>query len=81
MVEAYLELLHAAWDGEGGAVLLHVHRLLLLRLPCLLLQHRLADLQQQGLRERGGESSEQRTTGLPVTDDVDDEVKSSSIVI
>lgn len=80
-VEVYLELLHAAWDGEGGAVLLHVHSLLLLRLPCLLLQHRLTDLQQQALRGRGGESSEQRTAGLPVTDDDDDEVKSSSIVI
>ncbi len=46
VLEVYLELLHAAWDGEGGAAVLHVLRLLLLGLLCLLLQHRLADLQQ-----------------------------------
>ena len=46
----YLELLHAAWDRQGRAVLLHVLRLLLLGFLRLLLQHRLANLQQQALR-------------------------------
>ena len=54
VVEVYLEVLHGAGDGEVGAVLLHVLRLLLLGLPRLLLQHRLSDLQQQTLRGRGG---------------------------
>lgn len=71
-VEAYLELLHGAGDGEGGAVLLRVLCLLLLGLPRRLLQHCLADLQQQVLGGRGGDSSEQRTAGLPGSDDHDD---------
>lgn len=52
VVDVYLELLRAAWYGEGRAVLLHVLHLLLFGLPRLLLQHRLADLQQQALRGR-----------------------------
>lgn len=67
VVEVYLELRHAAWDGEGGAVLLHVLHLLLLGLLGLLLQHHRADLQQQALRGGGGGREfrhEHHTTGL-----------------
>lgn len=47
--QVYLERLHAVWDGEGGALVLQVHPLLLSRLLCLLFQHGHTDLQQQAL--------------------------------
>lgn len=49
----YLELLHAACDGKGRALLLHVLHLLLGDLLCFLLQHGLTNLQQQVLRGGG----------------------------
>lgn len=50
LIFVYLERLHAVWDGEGGALILQVHRLLLCCLLSLLFQHGLTNLQQQGLK-------------------------------
>lgn len=51
--DVYLEFLHAASAGDCWTLLLHVLALFLGCLLSLLLQHRLADLQQQTLQVTG----------------------------